>query len=96
MNKLSILNDYLSVSNLKSLLNDVNSHISDKKINTDSVQNVKKFIFDVMNTIHQDERIKNMNLNDINNKTIIICKKLLDDISKKTQTIKEEEKKNDK
>ena len=87
MNKLSILNDYLSVSNLKSLLNDVNSHISDKKINTDSVQNVKKFIFDVMNTIHQDERIKNMNLNDINNKTIIICKKLLDDISKKTQTI---------
>ena len=86
MDTLSTLNDFLSISNLKSLIDDVEHFINtnDDIDVQNSVKNMKKFVFDVMNTIYKDDRIKNMNLKQINEKTLRISKAMLSQLSKKT------------
>ena len=74
----TLLNRYLSIDNLQLIQVDLKQFVSET-YNGDKKMNLRKLIFDVMNTIRADGRIQNLNLDEINIKTLKICKKIFNE-----------------
>ena len=77
----TLLNKYLSVGNLQHIQADL-EHFVSETYNGDSNNNtinLRKLVFDVMNTIRADDRIQNLNFDEINDKTLKICKKIFNE-----------------
>ena len=75
---MSTLNEFLTVSNLKILLSHIMSYSKSNNVQI-PLHKIKLILVDVMNTIREDDRIKNLTLSDINKKTINICNKIIQD-----------------